>query len=477
MASEEFEEALRSAMEASLEDSAEASREALEEASSKLSELSGKEIKISSDGIMSIDGEDIKLSDIQSDLSEGDYKSAYERMGFDTEEPKTKEFIEQQQAKFKDSTLGQTQEMLDSPASAELETKVGDPKSPEEFKENMEKTPEGKTQLEKMQKELDDLKAEAKTPEELTKTEKFKEFMKENKLKLLFSALFIAALVLAAENVWSLAKSIQHAQNGCWAISETQKCKISPLTCNDDDLVQGDGTFMGIDVADTGFTPCVACVDKSCSAGDWIPAKISACSCDGKWDFSGYSYQNTFSTNSCVQCSGTSKEKYSAAAPPASPACPRVSGCIAKSEACSDTMNSECSSLCDTSLIMPKPGTTLKCVKKSFASALGDVFPNILKGALGDLGNILSGIKYWLLIGIAVIIGIFLLYIILKGIIGGMFSNSSPVSATRPISPVQGAVTGINPSRQVSETPSVVSAPVPGATPAIPFPPTNTHST
>jgi hypothetical protein len=90
------------------------------------------------------------------------------------------------------------------------------------------------------------------------------------------------------------------------------------------------------------------------------------------------------------------------------PACPNVSGCISKEEACagSNQMNSSCSSWCDTSQTKVKVGTSLNCVNKNIGEVLFDAIGDAVDDAGKDLLG-LSGVKQILIyiaIGLVILV-------------------------------------------------------------------------
>jgi hypothetical protein len=403
------------------------------------------------DAQIEVNGKPIDPVSISVDFTDGNIQGALDQMGVDTS-PGTQggDFVEKQKASFEASEQGQTKAALSpSETPAGLED-LDDNPTKEQFDEQVSKDADLKAKVEKMDAEIKELKGEAKTPEELSRSAKFMKWLEGvPKLKLVFGALFLAALIFFCIDLHDFIKGVQNAENGCWAIQKDgSKCKIAALTCNSDDLQQPNGSFMGIPADTPSFRTCQSCVDMNCTSGDWIPALPGACACGATLDFSGYQYLNTQNTNSCVKC-GTkesyfekierwlntirTKEKMNSGLPPA---CPNTSRCVSKNEACAKTMNSDCSAWCETSALKLKPGTVIQCTNKSFAQAAGDAFPDILKGVLGGLGSLLGPLEkilMWVALGIVVLV---IGYVLIKEVVHyvGTKKNAEPVEM-RPVTP------------------------------------------
>jgi len=377
------------------------------------------------DAELKVNGQTVDLDSVSVKMTEGNYGEALKEMGVDTS-PGTPggDFVESQQASFDASEQGQVKEALKTPT----ESPEGLRENPtrEEFKEDVAKDSELKSKVDDLEQQIKDLKGEADAPEELSKTEKFKKFMDGlPKLKMLFGALFIAALIYFCIDLYDFIKGIQNAENGCWAINKDgSKCKIAALTINSDDLQQPDGSFMGIPSNGPTFRTCQPCKDMNCSSGDWIPALADACACGATLDFSGYEYLNRKNANSCVKCAA----KDALPSTSLKPACPNVSGCISKDEASVNTMNGECSSWCETSALKLKAGTVIQCTNKTFAQAAGDVIPDLLKG-LGNLLGPFEKILMWIAIGIVILV---IGYVIIKEVVHYVGSSKSRPRRVQP---------------------------------------------
>ncbi len=421
----EFGEAFEAAMEAAAE---EESEEALETLKASL-EKSGIDANIQG-GEIKINGESVDLQKFSDLSSKGDFLEAMKELGFPQSE-ELEEFANDRKASFDASDKGQQLKALN-----ELKTepkldilKDVDNPSEDEMKKLTESNKELKASMDKMTEQLKELKGDAVDEKDPSFRERVSKYFSENKLKLLLGTAMLAFLIWISIDYYDFCKKARNAINGCWSIEDAGKCKISSLTCDNDDLVSADGTFMGTHLADTNFRMCQPCLDVKCMSGDYIPALSSACGCGtGNLDFTGFNFDGTQVRNdfknspACENCTSTFVNHNLPSA------CPNVSGCIAKTEACvgENQLNTDCSKWCDSSLLKVKQGAVIQCSNVSIgqvmsagitAAAKAGVSDLIPSGLLKDIWKIIR----YLILGVIILI---VLYYVITGV-WGYFSERS----------------------------------------------------
>lgn len=369
-------------------------------------------------------GVDIDITKFRDDVNKGDFKSAFSEININTYSTDAAEFIKELDSQYQSTQAGQFKDTYNSIEEKAVKVDIPEPSSSEDFNKILKDKGVDITEAEKG---LADVQEAGKSGDEKAVLDKasqwvdkfggeLKEFIKNNWLKLAF----VAALMLAAVGLYDFIKGVQKAMSGCWSTMADQSstpCKIVPLTCNDEDLNQGD----------QGFKICQPCQTLSCKGiggGDWVPLRAAvAKSCDstGKADMPGcYNYLAPTGSTTCPSpytdnCTKTINQY----------ACPNTIGCISRPEACSGDLNKgDCSAWCDSSLLMPIPNQTIACKNVSFwaaASAAAGQALSPLFGTLGGFFGQLEKVLLWIAIGIVALV---VVYMLGKMILGFFFGQS-----------------------------------------------------
>lgn len=368
-------------------------------------------------------GKEIDFSAAKADYSEGNYKDMFDKLGIDTGDADVKRYISEQKYNFDQTPKGQAlSTAADTTATGDnMAKKLPVPKTQAELETTCRK--EG-IDIDKANKDYADLRkevTEAKTPEEAE--EKVKEKTSSWKSKLLIGIAALVGIIATYDNIKDAIEHIEHANSGCFMYPPSgSRCKIDAMTCNQDDI-------------DAAETICSSCVNTSCS-GEWIPVKTTSyCGCNtpvGDSPFNGYSSAAVTGLNSCTggnniaNCPLKTTETYDplpifgqnvGASQPV--ACPNVSGCIARVEACAD--GSRCSSWCDSknNVVMASSGQIVKCESCNFWCAASSLMPDIFSAPSTILGWI-EKILLWICIAIAVVA---IIYYVGKELIHWFFSK------------------------------------------------------
>jgi hypothetical protein len=360
---------------------------------------------------MKINGEEVDLNELKSDRVNGRFEEAYRKMGFDMDTPEARKFLEDQGENFRESNIGQVKEMNEIPNK--VAEKMGPvPESQEEMIEQVqEKLGKGK-EMEEATKDFDEAKKGG--------TQKMTEWISKNAgglLKLGIGIAFLVVFMKEAKNLFDFINRVKDALSGCFAVTNSNTCKIYALTCDDDQARSG--------------TMCTACRKTDCSDvgsksdGVWIPLKVKeACTCDstGKLEFPGaYCPDAPTGKNTCGGKNPNCPVKEGYDCGTAKTACENASGCISRKEACNGTPGATCSNWCSDQYVKTLPGMSLQCQKCNFWCAASHVVGNVVNDALnlGDsaLDKVLGPLKkilIYIAIGIAVLV---LGYLIIKEII------------------------------------------------------------
>lgn len=218
-----------------------------------------------------------------------------------------------------------------------------------------------KARFDELQKKLDKIKEDAKNGNKKT----WGQWTKDK----LTDAAKLAAIGLGSLAFYEMVKEHQDAMNGCWLIetSTGNKCKIPQLTCNADARKAGTSCLPCTDDCATTFNPCpgVKCTETDGTTKSPFPG--STCN------------------NCCKATDGTTKLT-----------------CLPDEPSCTDG----CDPMCSSSSYRNIPqGYGLKCVNVDWWTALADG----VGGLGGDIDSLLKKILQWLLIGLAIIVGIIIL--------------------------------------------------------------------
>lgn len=382
-------------------------------------------------------GKEVDFSAAKAAYSEGNFGEMFDELGIDTSDPDVRQFVYEEKLSFDETPKGQQlKTATDTSTTGEkIAEKAPVPKTQAELEETCKKN---NIDIDKANKDYADLRKEvleAKTPEEAE--EKVKEKTSSWKSKLLISLAVLVGIIKAYEDIKDAIEHIEHANSGCFMYPPNggSRCKIDAMTCNQEDL----------DAADTICSPCV---NTGCS-GEWIPAKsASYCGCNtpvGDSPFNGYSSAAVTGINECTggnniaNCpTKTTKETYSKGKSPFScdsdnlehsdppplggaqqVACPSVSGCIARIEACAD--GSRCSPWCDSknNVVLSSSGQIVKCESCNFWCAASSLMPDVFSWPDSLLGKI-EKILLWICIAIAVIA---VIYFVGKELLHWLFSK------------------------------------------------------
>lgn len=388
-------------------------------------------LEIGPDGnITALDGEKvIDFSAAKGDFSAGEFEDAYKKLGIDVSEPGVRDFINQQDTAFEQTTKGQEMSAARETTEAGVKTaeKVPIPKTQAELEEISRKN---NIDIDKANKDYAELRkevTEAKTPEEAE--EKVKEKTSSWKSKLVISLAALVGIIKIYEDIKGAIEHIEHANSGCFMYPpQGSRCKIDAMTCNQDDL-------------DAAETVCSPCSGTKCF-GEWLPAKTADfCGCNtplSDTPFSGYSSQAVTGTNPCTggnnlaNCPKKStKETYNplpiygqnipfrGLGDPQQIACPNVSGCMARVEACAG--GSRCSPWCDSknNVVLTTTGQHIQCESCNFWCAAQSLMPDIFSWPSSLIGQI-EKILLWICIGIAVVA---VVYFVGKEVIHWLFSK------------------------------------------------------
>lgn len=185
----------------------------------------------------------------------------------------------------------------------------------------------------------------------------------EDKLK---TAAALAAMGLGSYAFYQMVESHQNAMNGCWLIenSSGNKCKITQLTCDANARQAGTDCLPCQDCVTnkTSFNPCpgVECKDKATEKSPFPGTK-----CD----------------NCCAPKDGTTAQP-----------------CLPDAPSCSDG----CDTMCSSKYPNLPQGYSMKCVNVDWWGALDDG----IGGLGGDINSLLKNMLKWLLIGLAIIVGV-----------------------------------------------------------------------
>lgn len=218
-----------------------------------------------------------------------------------------------------------------------------------------------KARFDELQKKFDKLKEDVKNGKKKTWGEWTKDKIKD--------AASLAAMGLGSYAFYEMVKEHQDAMNGCWLIetSTGNKCKITQLTCDADARKAGTDCLPCQDCVTnkTSFNPCpgVECKDKEAAKSPFPGTK-----CD----------------NCCSAKDGTTTQ-----------------ACLPDVPSCSDG----CDAMCSSKYPNIPQGYSMKCVNVDWWGALADG----VGGLGGDIDSLLKKILQWLLIGLAIIVGIVIL--------------------------------------------------------------------
>jgi hypothetical protein len=218
-----------------------------------------------------------------------------------------------------------------------------------------------KARFDELQKKFDKIKEDAKNDKKKT----WGQWTKDK----LTDAAKLAAIGLGSFAFYEMVKEHQDSMNGCWLIetSTGNKCKIPQLTCNADARKAG--------------TSCAACNEDCASTFNPCPG-VKCKATDGTTN-------NPFPGSNCKNC------------------CKATDGtkdtCLPDQPLCTDD---GCDPMCSSSSYRNIPqGYGLKCVNVDWWTALADG----VGGLGGDVDSLLKKILQWLLIGLAIIVGIIIL--------------------------------------------------------------------
>lgn len=219
---------------------------------------------------------------------------------------------------------------------------------------------QNQARFDELQKKFNKLKEDAKSGKK-TWGEWTKETLKDvSKL---------SAMGLGSYAFYQMVKEHQNAMNGCWLIetSTGTKCKITQLTCDADARQAGTSCLPCQDCVTnkTAFNPCpgVECKDKAAAKSPFPGTK-----CD----------------NCCSPKDGTIAQL-----------------CLSDAPSCSDG----CDTMCSSKYPNIPQGYSMKCVNVDWWGALSDG----VGGLGGDIDSLLKNILKWLLIGLAIIVGVVIL--------------------------------------------------------------------
>lgn len=235
---------------------------------------------------------------------------------------------------------------VDDPSGKDIQDKMNELKN------------KNKARFDELQEKFDKLKEDAKNGKKKT----WGQWTKDK----LTDLTKLAAMGLGSYAFYEMVKEHQDSMNGCWLIetSTGNKCKIPQLTCNADARKAG--------------TPCVPCTDCANNFNPCAGVKCKTADDDSPFPGSGCS-------NCCNAADGTTPED-----------------CLSDAPSCTD----DCDPMCSSSKYRNIPqGYGMKCVNVDWWGALAD--------GIGDLGgdtdSLLKKILQWLLIGLAIIVGIIIL--------------------------------------------------------------------
>jgi hypothetical protein len=360
----------------------EAAEVAMTDAFSGVRDFDPAGIRISTDpdtGIRSIGRGEFKisLSDMQADL-DGDIsgdgkppelKNVLEVLSkdFDINSDDFKTINDEKIGQFDNSKGKQASDALDErkregKSAADAAGLPPDNATNAEMKELMDKFSENKAQFDELKEKFDQIKEDAKNGKK-----SWGEWTKDK----LTDAAKLAAMGLGSYAFYEMVKKHQDAMNGCWMveISTGKKCKVSQLTCD------ADARQAGIN----SNTACVSC--KDCVTNKTAFNPCPGVECKGK---EKTLYPGTGCDNCCSAKDGTTAEL-----------------CLSDVPSCTDGCDSNCSSKYRN---IPQ-GYSMKCVSVDWWGALSDGFG----GLGGDISGLLKTILKWLIIGLAILLGIVIL--------------------------------------------------------------------
>jgi hypothetical protein len=215
-----------------------------------------------------------------------------------------------------------------------------------------------KARFDKLQEKFDKLKEDANNGKK-TWGEWTKDTIKD--------AAKLAAMGLGSYAFYEMVKEHQDAMNGCWLIetSTGNKCKITQLTCDAD--------------AGKAGTSCVPCTDCVTNQTTFNPCTGVKCK-----NMDDSSFPGSECKNCCNANDGTTTQK-----------------CLPDVPSCTDG----CDPMCSSKYRNIPQGYSMKCVNVDWWGAVADG----VGGLGGDVDSLLKKILQWLLIGLAIIVGIVIL--------------------------------------------------------------------
>ena len=305
------------------------------------------EIKVKNGKVEIIsNGEPVDMEVYNDALTKGNFEGALKELHVPDEVLDTPE-VKELSAKFEDqvkrsATTKMSNELNETIDDGENVRKEagGDPKTPEEMKEMVDK-------MDGMEKKLDELR---KKLEEDAKGKKGIEVGKWVKRTLI--GIFVIA---GLEELFHLIKEHQDAMNGCWLIDRTSgnKCKVSIMTCSSGERNNGN-KCSGTDTSGCGIHNDTAC----------------------------------FNTDTCVKYKPLAKGQ-------------KNQDCATKLSQCT---SGHCSKYCDCSKIPCPKGKYLRCVNVGFWEAAGDFLKDPLGLTSGLENMVIKLLKYGFFILLALLV-------------------------------------------------------------------------
>ena len=355
------------------------------------------------------EGNEINLTDIGKDLGEGNYRDAFEKLGFDEktlDDDSFQDFFKKSKANY-DAQPGvqATENVAETQANGNKLTEslpedVQDPpQNAAELEDRLSKVEGGDKTLDQMNERLK--KIEANSKEGLpTKVGRWVKY-----------TIAAGAVVGAGVGIGFLVDAINkhmHKMNGCWMVNlkTGDKCKIEVLTCNADNRspeVFSSGEAQKCDMCDSydncqsawkagtpTFNPCV------------IGSKPKSICSNGKCSVTGLQGSKPDETCKTDSDCGDRPGKYVPNATDPSKACPNCEVCAVQCPG-----DASCSTQCNCGKFQCYPGYKLTCVNVDFWGAAEDYLGEPLKFGEATLKKVLMILLY-------IAIGIVAVFLLIK---------------------------------------------------------------